>query len=231
MKLGPGRTKLGRLIRSRRIELGMSCRELANELGISRHSIYEVESGKSSLILRSRRIGQLARVLRLDVSQLTSARQKIRKGKRITASTLGGFLTLKRLELAMDQQEVSDKAEITLQFLSDIECGRYFPKRGDLLNRLTKALGNCVVPPELVRPALKNKGEPRKVKKRRTAFGRFITSRRIELCLTQQQLAERLNVNRVVVTRIELGTYNFGIRFLEKFSKALECEIPPSLVA
>jgi len=230
MKPGPGRTKLGRLIRSRRIELGMSCKELANELGINRIDLYCIELGKISLIHSSRRIRQLACVLRLDVSQLVSARQKTRKGRRITASTLGGFLTLKRLELAMDQQEMSDKAEITLQFLSDIECGRYFPKRGDLLDRLTKALDNCVVPFELVRPALKNKGVPVKVKKRRTAFGRFITSRRIELCLTQQQLAERLAVSRVVVTRIELGTYHFGARFLEKFSKALECEIPPHLV-
>jgi transcriptional regulator with XRE-family HTH domain len=228
MKLG--RTKLGRLIRSRRIELGMSCQELANELGISRHSIYDVESGKSSLILRSRRIIQLARVLKLDVSQLVSARQKIRKGKRITASTFGGFLTLKRLELAMDRQEVCSDAMITSQLLCDIECGRYFPSR-DLLNRLTKALGNCVIPPELIPPASHQIGKLKKVTKRRpTALCRFVTARRLELRLTQQQLAERLKVNRVVVTRMETGTYHFGSKFLEKLSKALECEISPDLI-
>ena len=226
----PGRTKLGRLIRSRRIELGMSCQELANELGINRIDLYYIELGRITLIHNSLRLRQLARVLRLDVSQLTSARQKIRKGRRITASTLGGFLTLKRLELAMDQQEMCDEANVTLQYLSEIECGRYYPGR-DLLNRITKALGSCIIPSELIRIPLIEKGRPKKVKKRRTtALCRFVTARRLKLRLTQQQLAERLNVNRVVVTRIELGTYDFGIRFLEKLSKALECEIPPHLV-
>ncbi|MBI2475300.1 XRE family transcriptional regulator [Candidatus Uhrbacteria bacterium] len=147
--------------------------------------------------------------------------------------TIGNFLRSKRLEFGLTQKEVAARAGISRHTLSDIEVGRHLPRRRTL-DSLKEVLGNFVVPSHLVSVAPNgyNKGVPRFTKKRaKNSLGRFVTKRRIELHLTQEQLAKRLGKCRVVITRIETGTYNNVKNLSDKLSRALECEIPSDLVA
>lgn len=146
-------------------------------------------------------------------------------------TTIGGFLRAKRLEFDMTQEEVATRAGISKEGLSNIETGRCLPRRCTL-DGLKKVLGNFVVPSHLISESYyrNNKGVPGFTKKRTDVLGRFVTKRRIELRLIQEQLAKRLGVSRVVIARVEIGTYMFSKKFLDKLAIALECEIPPDLV-
>ena len=48
--------------------------------------------------------------------------------------------------------------------------------------------------------------------------------------LSQAQLAERLNTTQAVISRIENGTVNIGIDFIEKLAKAFDKKIEFRLV-
>lgn len=52
-----------------------------------------------------------------------------------------------------------------------------------------------------------------------------IRTKRKELKLTQQQLADACGINRVTLNRIEHGVYNPGIETAAKLAAALGCTI------
>ena len=138
-------------------------------------------------------------------------------------STIGRFLRSKRFELGLTQKEVAARAGISQQALSNIEIGLRLP-RSDTIERLEKVIGE--IPAHLISyPQPRNKGVPFFSKKRTNALGKFVTKRRLELHLTQEQVAERLGVCRVVVARIETGTYKYVKNLLERLATALKCEL------
>lgn len=54
---------------------------------------------------------------------------------------------------------------------------------------------------------------------------RHFIQRRIELNMTQTQLAKRIQTTQTVISRFESGTSNPTVRFLFKLAHALEAEI------
>jgi transcriptional regulator with XRE-family HTH domain len=56
-----------------------------------------------------------------------------------------------------------------------------------------------------------------------TPVGQFVVAKRNTLCLTQDQLAQKLDVNASYVNRIEKGTKSPGnLRFLDRLAECLE---------
>lgn len=225
--------ELGQLIRQRRKELAMSLTVLAKKLKVTQQFIDQIESGQCRLSNSYEMIEQLAEVLKLDVTQLNAVRPRRRLKMRGTAPTpLSGFLAGRRLELRLTQREVSDRAETAAATISGVETGRVYPT-SNLLDKLAKAL-ECEIPPEIIPPPRERKlyggKEPGFTSERTNPLGEFVTTRRLELRLTQSVVAQRAETNPTVVSGIERGTYRPSRIILERISKALEYEIPPELV-
>lgn len=143
------KSKLGQLVRTRRKELGMSSRQLAEILRVSYQYVNQIELGKCRLSENDDMIKQLAEVLELDVNKLGAVRPP-RKLKQIdTTNPLGGFLAVKRLELHLTQQQIGNIAGITASVVSNVEIGKIHPSP-KLLHKLSRALNNCQIPPELL---------------------------------------------------------------------------------
>ena len=226
-------SKLGQLVRLRRKELAISLGELAKKLGVSRQFVDQIESGQCRLSTNNEMIEQLAEVLELDINQLNAVRPRRRlKQMGISSTPLSGFLAGRRLELRLTQREVSERAETTAATISGVETGRVQPTP-NLLDKLAKAL-ECEIPPEIIPSArerkLRDPKEPGFTIERTSPLGEFVTTRRLELRLTQSVLAQRAETNPAVVSGIERGTYRVGRIMLERISKALACEIPPELI-
>lgn len=56
-------------------------------------------------------------------------------------------------------------------------------------------------------------------------FGQRVRERRLELGLTQQELAERVGLHRSYIGEIELGKRNVTLKNAEKIAKALQVSI------
>jgi len=57
-------------------------------------------------------------------------------------------------------------------------------------------------------------------------FGQAVRRRRIELDLSQENLAERADLHRTYIADIERGVRNVSLRSIEKLGRALEVSIP-----
>lgn len=56
-------------------------------------------------------------------------------------------------------------------------------------------------------------------------FGRAVRTRRVELDLSQEALAERAELHRTYVADIERGARNVSLVNVEKLARALECRV------
>lgn len=63
-----------------------------------------------------------------------------------------------------------------------------------------------------------------------TTHGHFIKEWRLHRGLTQDQLAERIGLNRAYISKIESGKRRYDQPFLEAAADALQCDIPDLLV-
>lgn len=227
----PTKSKLGQLIRRRRKELGMSLQTLAKKLKVSKQLVNQIEFGQCRLIKNNDMIAQLAQILELDINELKAIRPESRLRKVKTTTPLGEFLVAKRLELHLTQREVSEDAEIQSSVVSGVETGRLHPSP-ILLEKLMTVL-NCQIPPELIPPpSNRNNGNKASwfITKRETALGQLVTTRRLELRLSQAKVAERASTGIAVISGIERGTYRPGSQMVKRLSKALEFEIPAELI-
>jgi len=225
------KSELGQLVRTRRKELGISTGSLAEKLDVSRQFVNQIEFGQCRLSKNDDMIARLAQILELDVNELEAVRPTRRLKQMDTTNPLGGFLAAKRLELRLSQREVCERAEITASVVSGVETGRLHPSP-NLLGKLATAL-DCQIPQELIPlPRDRSNGhkDPGYKTERETELGKFVTTRRLELRLSQAQVADKASTGTAVISGIERGTYHLGGLMLEKISKALECEIPAELV-
>jgi transcriptional regulator with XRE-family HTH domain len=225
-------SELGQLVRDRRKELGMSIRKLADRLNVTYQFVSQIELGQCRVSKNDELIGKLAQALELDVAELEAVRpeRRMKQMQKEHINPLSGFLAAKRLELRLTQREVSERAEVGAAVVSGIETGRLRPS-SNVLEKIAKVL-DCQIPPELIPELHRRNGhkkEPGFTIERESPLGKFITTRRLELQLSQAQVAQRAETSRMMVSGIERGTYLPGKYALEKISKALECEIPAEL--
>lgn len=58
---------------------------------------------------------------------------------------------------------------------------------------------------------------------------RMIIKKRTQRGFTQQQLAKRIGTKQPVISRLEQGTYNPSIKFLQRVAKALDSKVHISI--
>ncbi|MBI2674095.1 MAG: helix-turn-helix transcriptional regulator [Candidatus Zambryskibacteria bacterium] len=140
-------TKLGRIFRARRKELGLTLERCAEKLGFSsRQAISQMELGLNRFG-NNQRLECLAQFLGLNVDSLRAVRPKRRLCQKKRGTPLGDFLTKQRLKNHLTQEKVVKRAGIG-KFLSDIERGKAHPKRSTL-QKVAWAL-ECKIPEKLM---------------------------------------------------------------------------------
>lgn len=221
------KSELGQLIRTRRKELGISTGALAKKLDVSPQFVNQIEFGKCPLSENHDMIARLAKILELDVNELEAVRPTRKLKQMNNTNTLGGFLAAKRLELRLSQRQLCERAKIGSNVISGVETGRFHPNP-NLLEKLAKAL-DCQIPPELI-PSPRDRRNGHKGPERKTELGKFVTTRRLELQLSQAQVADKASTATCIISGIERGTYHLGGMMLERLSEAIECEIPAELI-
>ena len=216
------KTELGKLIRSRREELGLTLEDFAKKMRIPCQKAKYLEIRKSPS-LGYGLVEPLARVLNLEPLAFVEFIGITRKP---TTSDLGRLVRRRRKELAMSISQLAKKLRVSQQYVNQIEFGQCrLSKNDNMIERLSQVLKLDVNELQAVRP----KPKP-KLKERETPLGNFLTKRRLELHLSQMQVAQRAKTFPSHISQIERGDYCPGRLILERISKALECEIPADFI-
>ncbi len=140
------RTELGKLLRSRRKELGLSLEMVADKTGITKQGINKIELGRC-MMESIETMKLLANALNFEISELEAVKLK-RKFKKIVApSRLGKFFSRKRSELNVSREGFGALAGMSACSILRIEMGR--PVKWKTVQKLAKAL-KCEIPPELI---------------------------------------------------------------------------------
>ncbi len=218
-------SELGQLIRSRRKELTMSLAELGNKVGVTRQHVSLIELGRIRLNGNKNIMVKISKALGLDLKAMENLipRRKLKKSKEV--NSLGGFLSGKRIELDLTQSELGRRTKLPGSYICQIELGKIIPRNKNLL-KISEAL-SCEIPNELIPPPNIHKSYPRK--ERTTRLGRFVTARRLELKLSQGELARQVDINPTLMTGIETGSYSPKNKVMGKLFKALGCAVPTEL--
>jgi predicted transcriptional regulator len=85
---------------------------------------------------------------------------------------------------------------------------------------------------QLKRELLKDKGIKEAYEKLGAEFAviEMIIKKRVERGLTQKELAKKIGTKQSAISRLESGTYNPSLSFLQKVSEALDTKLKISLI-
>ncbi len=217
------KTELGKLIRSRREELGLSILEFAKKMEMTIEKVETLEIRYRPTICYAL-IKPLANALRLDISVL--ARFGSRNQKQ-TKSKLGQLVRTRRKELGMTAVMLAEKLCVSKQFVSQIEFGKCPLSEGnEMIERLAQILELEASTLEALRPKRRLKQ-----KEGKTALGKFVISERLKLGLSLEKLAQKAGVSIPTILKIERKIYRPGNRIMVKLFEALGCEIPAEFIS
>jgi transcriptional regulator with XRE-family HTH domain len=223
----PTGSDLGAFVRQRRTHLGLAQADLAKALGVSKNAVSLIELGKFSMVETDP--SPLAAALKVPPEELLK-RLDARKLARHTRDTaLGQFLTSRRRELGLTLKALAEISGTSISTVYSIERDGY--ARLETLNRLAAALDVTIPRALLPSKELLKRLDARKLGKRGrdTARGQFLRSRRLELGLTLQALAEMVGTSSTTVHLIE----RYGRARLERLNRiaaALDVTIPRALL-
>ncbi|MGB9662081.1 MAG: helix-turn-helix domain-containing protein [Moorellaceae bacterium] len=185
---------LGSTIRNFREEKGYSLEELARKSQISPSYLSEIERGRKRPSLKT--LDKICSALNLPREALIPPETEI---------TLGHRIRLLRQEKGLSLKELSDQAEISFTYLSEIERGAIHPA-ADTLGKIASALG---VPLSLLLSDTEN------------WIGERLKETRESLGLTQSGLAARAGVSPSLIGQIEAGKVRPSLKTVEKLAQAL----------
>lgn len=144
----PTDSKLGKVIREQRHELGLSTDDLAQRIGTTPQFINQVELGLCTLSQSEVVVERIAKALDLDFNKLNAMRPARKLRCKRVEGTLGAFLTFRRQELRMTQREVARRIGVSTSVLTNIETGLTCPNTA-MLKKLGKVL-DCEIPDNLL---------------------------------------------------------------------------------
>ena len=135
---------------------------------------------------------------------------------------LGKMVRAGRRKLEMNGSQLAERLRVSRQFGKQIELGLCrLTNTNQVVKQLAKILKLDANKLRTVRPR-------RRICRRRreNPLSNFLTKRRVELLLTQAEVAERAGRSTAAVARLELGTYHPSPLMLKQIEKALRCKIP-----
>lgn len=186
----------GGQIRALREERRYTLQDLAGRAKISVSYLSEIERGSKQPSLKC--IDKLALALNVSKSKIVEG------GISETGLTLGDKVRLMRNEKNMSLQDLADRADISVSYLSEIERGTVYPA----LSTLRKIAAELGVPPSTLMHH-----EP--------SLGRKLKALREEYGLTQAQLAGKAGVTAGLIGQLEQGKVQPSLKTLEKLAAVM----------
>lgn len=144
--------------------------------------------------------------------------------KTIARETFGKRLRNKRLELGLTQEELADRSNLHPTYVGSVERGE---RNISFENILVLAKGLNTSPKDLMPPGEKVGKQPNpefgsKILSEKKLCGKRLKNKRLELDLTQAQLAEKANMDHSYIGAVERGEKNIGLENLIALASALE---------
>lgn len=142
MPVKPGseaRTELGKLIHSRREELGLTPENFAKKMGMTRQQTKELEVRRNPNTNNYGLIRLLASALDFEPSVFV---RFVNTNSRPSDNELGQLIRRRRMDLAMSIIELAKRLRVSRQFVSYIELGKIGLSESDkTIERLARVLG------------------------------------------------------------------------------------------
>ena len=214
------KTDLGRFIRARREELGITDRHLDKKLDVTPGTTWVLETGPGESVCRKRRLA-LEKVLRLPAATMIAFEVVCGRSSK-PASPLGALIRSERIKLGLTQEQLGERLGISKAGVSAIELDRnpFARSHGRRLEKMAEALG-------LDAAILKPLRRPKRILAQPGSLGEYVAKMRAETGLTQDQLG----LAPGTVSRIERGKFQpRNIATLEKLTAAFGRAIPDELL-
>ena len=219
--LAQPKTELGKLIRSRREALGLSLPAFAKKLGIPLEKAKKLEVGTQQTIHYEKAM-TVARALNLKPSKLAKF---MGANQKASESDLGQLIRTRRKALGMSPKALAEQLEVSRQFVSQVELGRSsLSESGDMIARLAQVLQLDVEELEAVRPRRK-----RKQMESPNPLAGFLAEERVRLGLTMREVSKLGGISQGTISTVERGLSRPSPAVLDRFARALQCQIPPEL--
>lgn len=216
--------ELGKFIRARREELGLTKADFARKLNVLDSSVHALEVRRHRITCQSAR--RLAKALQLQPQAFLNFITN--QNAKAASNGLGELVRARRRELLFSQSDLARKLGVSKAYVSLIELGAPNLNQSDhMIELLAKVLKLDVAILKSLRP--KRKVYKVKEEIRQSALGRFLTARRLELGLSQGKVAQRAGISVQTIHYIETNK-TASIKVLGKVAEALECKIPLELL-
>lgn len=214
------RSERGWFIQTRLDELGITRKELARRLQISHQQCYQLMYS-SRKGFRYQMLHRLAQALEVEAASL--GRFANPKFATATESAFGQVVRDRRRQLGLGIRQLADKLGVSHQRVSMIEHGHV--QEESVLERLAAALELDIAVLQAVRP----KRRIKQVETDQDTLGGFLAARRLELHITQRELATRVGINQGYVSRAEHG-HQVASATIDRITRALGCAVPVELL-
>lgn len=219
-------TPLGKMVRTKRLQLGWTIKEAAAEIGVNSSTLGKLGCGDATLTchMATKVSAGLAIPLKAFDPFIRVKCYRRSGVETPTSSALGKVIRARRKKLGWAQQELGARIRISRQAVSMIELGRVPLSNGGTktLGRLARVLGmdfktlRCLAPIKC-----RQKRHANRVKPRSTKLGRALTSWRRAENLSQPAAAQRLGISYYYYWAIESGHAKPGREALAKIEKGL----------
>lgn len=209
--------KLGQRIKARRNELGMYQRELAEACGYSHYtSISAIECGRWK-DFHPYKLKKIADALHTSVENLTDG--VVCTDQFVNPVTFGLKVRLRRVELGLTQQELARKIHCSRGRISSLEVG-VMPYTLSISSSIILRFSQVLeVSPSFFTDSVII---ATKTEYNHKDFGKRLKKRRIELGLTQQELARKIDTSTVCISYWE-SNYRFpNAANVDKLAKVLD---------
>ena len=218
------KTKLGKFIRKRRKELGLSVDDFAKRLKVSVKEARSIEIHKKRTKVNFRWLSPLSLALQIEPAELV----KFGSSKKSRKSEFGNLIRLKRLELGFSLKVAALKLQVSAENVRLMENGKISFSTGDeKITKLAKILKIDLERLKALRPERKMRAaitDPE-------TFAGLLTNRRLELHMSRKHLSENSGVSRNMIFFLETGKrHPSSQEMLDKICYVLKYQIPPSLI-
>lgn len=209
--------KLGEFVRQRRKMMGITESQLAKMLNVRQTAISSIELGKRSLIFyQGFKWHKMAKVLDCSVKDFRKFLPK--QIKELPKTDLGRYIHRRRVALKISIKVFAKRMKMPIYRARRLELGVHPAVKYETLRRVASALS--VDLSELSKFAKTNQTVCE------NKLGKIIRVQRKNLCLSGNELAERLGVSRQYINQIEVGAINMreSDNMLEKIANILKLD-------